>query len=283
VEFGEGGDPVTGGAEAAWSALAPAWDTSAVAWNTPVAGRLVGLAGLRPGIDVLDAGCGAGAATIPAARIVRPGRVTGIDSSAAMIARARQRAAEADAENVLFLCEDAMSPSFAPATFDAVISSMVVQHLSSPATALQAWLELLRPGGVIALSWAGAEDPAWVGAFDAVDKFLPPGDRWAARRRLTAAEVRAVFPDGLDVSTITEPVTARYVNMDHWWESSWTQAPAIAWWKLPESAKRDARQAAFAVLAGLQARDGSLERKRSVCYTTVRTAPPSAVSGQARG
>jgi ubiquinone/menaquinone biosynthesis C-methylase UbiE len=233
-----------------------------------VAERLVALAGLRPGMDVLDVGCGAGAATIPAARIAAPGRVTGIDSAATMIVRARQGAAEANAGNVLFLCGDAMSPSFGPATFDAVISSMVVQHLPDPATALPAWLELLRPGGLLAFSWAGAEDPAWVGVFDAVDTFLPPGDRWAARRQLTAAEVRAMLPPGLDVTTITEPISHRYANMDHWWETSWTQAPAVAWSKLPQSARRDAREAAFAVLAGLTARDGSLERTRSVCYTT---------------
>jgi O-methyltransferase/aklanonic acid methyltransferase len=270
---------VTANQETAWSALAATWNTSGVAWNTPVAERLVGLAGLRPGMDVLDAGCGAGAATIPAAQVVRPGRVTGIDNAAAMIVRARQRATEADAGNVLFLCGDAMSPSFGPATFDAVISSMVVQHLPNPATALPAWLELLRPGGFMAFSWAGAEDPAWVGVFDAVDAFLPPGDRWAARRRLTAAEVRAMFPAGVDVTTITEPITHRYADMDHWWESSWTQAPAMAWSKLPKSARGEARQAAFAVLAGLKAPDGSLERTRSVCYTTARTGPTSALSG----
>lgn len=261
---------MTAGQEAGWSALAPAWDTSGVAWNTPIAQRLVGLAGLRPGMGVLDAGCGAGAATIPAARIVRPGRVTGIDTAEAMITRARQRAEEADAGNVTFLCEDAASPSLGPATFDAVISSMVVQHLRTPRQALRAWLELLRPGGVLALSWVGAEDPAWVRAFDAVDEFLPPGDRWAARRQLTEAQLRTMLPPGLDVATITEPVVSRYANMSHWWESSWTQAPAIAWSKLPPAARRDARHAAFAALAGLQARDGSLARTRSVCYTTVR-------------
>jgi SAM-dependent methyltransferase len=260
---------VTAGQEASWSALAPAWDTSGVAWNTPIAERLVELAGLRPGSDVLDAGCGAGAATIPAARIVRPGRVTGIDNAAAMIARARQRAQQADAGNVVFLCADATRPPFGPAAFGAVISSMVVQHLRSPQQALQAWLQLLRPGGVLAFSFAGAEDPAWVRAFDAVDAFLPAADRWAARRQLTEAGVRAMLPPGLDVAAVTEPVVNRYASMSHWWESSWTQAPAIAWSKLPPPSKREARRAAFAVLAELQARDGSLERTRSVCYTTV--------------
>ena len=59
--------------EVAWSALASGWDTSGAAWNRPVAARLVQLAGLRPGMSVLDVGCGVGAATFPAARAVRPG------------------------------------------------------------------------------------------------------------------------------------------------------------------------------------------------------------------
>lgn len=49
-------DDLTGRVTAAYSDLAARWDTSGGAWNRPVAERLVGLAGLAPGMQVLDAG-----------------------------------------------------------------------------------------------------------------------------------------------------------------------------------------------------------------------------------
>src|SRR4051794_38294637 len=52
--------------------------------------RLVDLAEVGPGMRVLDVGCGAGAALVPAAEAVGPdGNVLGIDISAAMLDRAR--------------------------------------------------------------------------------------------------------------------------------------------------------------------------------------------------
>jgi SAM-dependent methyltransferase len=220
-----------------------------------------------------DMGCGTGAVTIPAARIVYPARVTGIDSSAAMVVRARREADHAGAGNVMFWSEDASSPTLEPGTLDAVLSSMVVSYLPSPATALQAWRGLLKPGGVLAFSWVKATDKEWEAAYDAVDAFLAPEDRWSAqRRRLTLTQAEGFVPPGMRVTTTTEPVTTRYSSLGHWWESQWTAAPALAWEHIPPEFRDSARQAAFARLAGLENRDGSLERTRAVAYTIARLA-----------
>jgi SAM-dependent methyltransferase len=257
--------------EVAWSALASRWDTSGAAWNGPVAERLVQLAGLGPGMSVLDVGCGAGAATIPAARAVSPGTVTGVDSAAAMVVRARREAAQAGIRNAIFACEDASALPYPAASFDAVISSLVVAYLPGPATALHGWHYLLRSGGTLAFSWVQAEDPAWTPVFEAVDRFLPPDRRWSPRaKRWSVADVEGLLPPGLDVTTSTDPVTTGYQSMAHWWASSWTQAPALSWSHIPPMARNEARQAAFAVLAGLAGCDGWLERTRTVSYTVAR-------------
>src|SRR6266478_887491 len=53
------------------------------------------LAGLRPGMRVLDVGCGPGDVSFAAARLVGPtGTVLGVDSAAEIIEVARTRAAE---------------------------------------------------------------------------------------------------------------------------------------------------------------------------------------------
>jgi SAM-dependent methyltransferase len=199
--------------------------------------------------------------------------VTGIDSAAAMIVRARREAAQAGVRNVIFACEDASVLPYPASSYDAVISSLVVTYLPRPAQALLGWHYLLRPGGTLAFSWVQAEDPAWTAVFEAVDRFIPPDLRWLARvKRWSVADAENMLPAGLDVSTITEPVTTCYTSMGHWWASSWTQAPALAWSHIPQFARDQARQAAFEVLAGFTTREGGLERTRAVSYTVARPA-----------
>lgn len=261
--------------EVAWSTLAARWDTAGAAWNGPVAERLVELADLQPGMAVLDAGCGTGAASIPAARAVAPGgQVTGIDTAAAMITRARRQAAHAGITNAIFCCEDAARLPYEPASFDAVIASLVVYLLPRPAAALTGWHRLLRRLGVLAFSWVAAEDPAWEDAFTAVDTFLPEPQRWSAyRRQWTVPEAEDLLPQEMTgIITVTEPVISRYTSMDHWWQSAWTQAPALAWQHITPSQRGDACQAAFTKLQKLPAADGSLQRVRTVCYTMAKAA-----------
>jgi len=111
----------------------------------------------------------------------------------------------------------------------------------------------------------------WDTAYDAVDAFLPPGKQWASHKRNWAIpEAEAMLPPGMEISTVAEAITTRYGSMEHWWASSLTQAPAIAWSQLPDGRRDDAKRNAFAVLEGLRASDGSLERTRTVCYTVAR-------------
>ena len=51
----------------------PRYDSSGAQLAGPIANSLVNLARLRPGDQVLDIGCGAGAVTIRSARAVSPG------------------------------------------------------------------------------------------------------------------------------------------------------------------------------------------------------------------
>jgi SAM-dependent methyltransferase len=271
--------------EVGWSSLATKWDTSGADWNTPVAERLVELAGLRTGMTVLDVGCGAGAATFAAARAAgETGRAIGVDSAAAMVHRARYDGRDRGIRNVLFAIEDAAQLSYPAETFDAVISSMVVRYLPDLAKALRGWRYVLKPRGLLAFSWVAHDDPAWQPVLAAVDRFVPAGQTgWTQRKRRTIPGMEALLPPELSVVTITEPFTTRYKNAGHFWESSWTQAPATAWSQIPESQRHEARAAAFEVLAGLAARDGSLERTREVCYTIGRLPSPATVPAQAKG
>jgi ubiquinone/menaquinone biosynthesis C-methylase UbiE len=276
------GSDLTARVAGAYSTLAPRWDTSGAAWNQPVATRLLDLAGLAPGMRVLDAGCGAGAVSIPAARAVAPGgRVTGIDLAAPMLTRARGAAQAEGLSNVFFLNVDAAAPSFGPASFDAVLASFVVYLLADPAAAVARWRNLLRSDGLLAFTWVIAEDPRFERVYGAVDEFLPDGQEgWNAFRRrhgwTSVGHAEALLDGCRDVRTVVEPVTTRYESPEHWWESSWTQAPALTWSHIPVGRRDQARDVAFRVLEGLRDGDGSIARVRMVCYTLGRRASSGA-------
>jgi ubiquinone/menaquinone biosynthesis C-methylase UbiE len=278
-----GADQMTAQVTAAYTALAGRWDTAGAGWNQPVAGRLVDLAGLAPPMQVLDLGCGAGAATIRAARAVAPGgQVTGIDIAEPMLSRTAQAAAAAGLGNITVECADATAPPFAAGSFDAVVASLVVYLLPGPAAALGRWRVLLRPGGVLAFSWVLAEDPAWEAVFAAVDAFLPPGQQgwntfWRHPPFTSVTSAEALLPPaGFGaVVTTAEPVTTRYASPEHWWESSWTQAPALIWRHIAPGRRDAARAAAFAALDQLPG-GGTLARVRTTCYTTARAMPRGA-------
>jgi SAM-dependent methyltransferase len=85
--------------------------------------------------QVLDVGCGTGSTTLAAARRVGPaGRSVGIDISEPMLATARARAAR-EAANATFICADAQSYAFEPATFDRIISRFGVMFFDDPSRA----------------------------------------------------------------------------------------------------------------------------------------------------
>jgi SAM-dependent methyltransferase len=109
------------------------------------AGHLIPL--LEPGMSLLDVGCGEGWITRDLARIVAPGRVIGIDTSADVIERART--GEDVPDNVSFEVADLFNLDYPDGSFDVVHLHQVLHHLSEPAGALRALARVTRPGGLI--------------------------------------------------------------------------------------------------------------------------------------
>lgn len=124
---------------------------------------LLAAAAPRPGEAALDVGCGAGASTFALAAAVGPaGRVTGVDISAPLLARAEARRAELGLGGVGFLRADAQDHPFAPQGFDLVASRFGLMFFADPVAAFANIRRGLRPGGRIAFAaWAGPERNPW--------------------------------------------------------------------------------------------------------------------------
>src|SRR5262245_15183550 len=106
---------------------------------------------LRPGLRLLDGGCGPGTITVGLAAAVAPGEVVGVDTEAVQVERGRALARERGLANVRFEVGDVTALPFADASFDVAFASEVLQYLPDPAVGLRELRRVLRPGGVLGL------------------------------------------------------------------------------------------------------------------------------------
>jgi 2-polyprenyl-3-methyl-5-hydroxy-6-metoxy-1,4-benzoquinol methylase len=106
-------------------------------------------AGLRPGMRVLDVGCGPGDVSFVAARLVgSTGTVRGVDAAADIVEVARSRAVEQGLSHVSFE-HTTIGDIVLDEPFDAVVGRLILMHLPDPVSALRQLASLVRPGGVM--------------------------------------------------------------------------------------------------------------------------------------
>lgn len=130
---------------AAFDGQAAEFERAPVQSNPATLARLVQMADMPAGGRVLDAGCGPG---LVSEALLRAGcRVHGVDLSAEMIARARQRCAP-HGERASFEQKSLFDPSLT-GPFDGAISRFVLHHTPDPIAFLRRQVELLRPGGIV--------------------------------------------------------------------------------------------------------------------------------------
>ncbi|MEV8633528.1 methyltransferase domain-containing protein [Streptosporangium sp. NPDC051023] len=120
-------------------------------WRTVENSAAYLLPHLRPGMSLLDVGCGPGTITAELAALVSPGVVTAVEVTAEALALARAEAERRGVPNVEFAVADVHTLDFPDDTFDVVHAHQVLQHVGDPVQALREMRRVCKPGGIVAV------------------------------------------------------------------------------------------------------------------------------------
>jgi malonyl-CoA O-methyltransferase len=122
-----------------WSEIYDHEQNPVVALEEPVVREMLGDVS---GLSVLDLGCGTGRHSLWLA--ARGAKVTAVDFSEGMLAEARRKPG---ADSVRFLVHDLHQPlPFEPASFDLLVSGLVLEHLRDLRLAFGEARRVLKPG-----------------------------------------------------------------------------------------------------------------------------------------
>lgn len=105
---------------------------------------------LRPGLRLLDFGCGPGAISVGLAKAVAPGEMHGVDMAEPQIEMARSLAASQSQDNAIFHVGDVTDLKFEDGFFDVAHCRNVLMHVPDTAAVLSEVKRVLKPGGILA-------------------------------------------------------------------------------------------------------------------------------------
>jgi ubiquinone/menaquinone biosynthesis C-methylase UbiE len=108
---------------------------------------------LKPGMSVLDLGCGPGRLAVPVAQQVGPqGQVVAVDVQAGMLQRAEEKARRAGVANIRFLQAGAGEGKLDRDRFDRALLVTVLGEIPKQQAALNEIFAALRPGGILSVT-----------------------------------------------------------------------------------------------------------------------------------
>jgi ubiquinone/menaquinone biosynthesis C-methylase UbiE len=136
----------------------PSWLGWLVELENPIARKfhaenIIERLDLRPGMKVLDAGCGPGRLTIPLAKAVgAPGEVVAADLQDDMLRRTETRARAAGLTNITFLRLKLGEGTLGNDLFDRAVLVTVLGEIPDGRAALREIYGALKPGGILSIT-----------------------------------------------------------------------------------------------------------------------------------
>ncbi|MEW2415992.1 methyltransferase domain-containing protein [Streptomyces sp. NPDC046866] len=226
-------------------------------WRTAANSAAYLLGELRPGLSVLDVGCGPGTITADLAELVAPGgRVTAVDAAPDVLEQAAAYAEERGLEQAItFAAADVEALDFPDDSFDVVHAHQVLQHVGDPVRALREMRRVCRPGGIVAARDADYAAMTWYPAEPGLDAWLDLYRRVAranggepdAGRRLSAWARAAGFTDVRASATAWCYASAEETA---WWSSLWADRTTASSYAARATAGGHAGERDLSAIAG---------------------------------
>jgi SAM-dependent methyltransferase len=140
-------------------------------WSNALAPLFLRFALVEEPRSLLDVGAGTGSLLAAAAAMLPHARLAGIDPSAALLSRARRLPELAHADLREGVAEHL---PFAPGSFDACLSLLVLQEFCDPPAALREFKRVTKPGGIVAAAlWKFEGMPVIIALLDALAAVEP--------------------------------------------------------------------------------------------------------------
>ncbi len=242
---------------AVFGRAAATYDT-VVPFFTSFGERLVATAGLALGERVLDAGCGRGATLLPASVAVGSmGRVVGIDLAEEMVDLLGAELEAAGVANATVRLGNVQALDLDDATFDVVLSQMVLHLLPDPAAAASEFFRVLVPGGRCVAS-APAGSPGWDFIGQLFGKFASLAVRTPPAPYRPEFDLPAVVADAGFEIVGDEQAELTFVFRDPqaWWDWGWSNGIRAFYEVLPPDALEEMRAEVFTALDAIRTPDG---------------------------
>ena len=171
-------------------------ETTRKEWQNPEA--ILHTIGLKPGFIFVDAGCGDGFFTLPAARLAGPaGKVYGIDISSQAIDRIQKKAENEGLVNIKLIVGKAEETVPCSACADVVFFGNVLHDFQNPFEVVNNARSIIKPTGkLVNLDWK--KTPTDIGP--------PPAIRFDE-----ATAIRIIESSGFKVETIKESGKYHYL------------------------------------------------------------------------
>lgn len=134
---------------------------------------------LKPGMHLLDVGCGPGTITLDLAALVAPGITIGIENVDTPLVTARAEAIARSDTTTRFQLADVLNLPFENEIFNVVHAHQVLQHLKNPVAALREMVRVCKTDGFIAVRDADYAAMSWYPE-------LPQLERWRETYRAAA-------------------------------------------------------------------------------------------------
>jgi SAM-dependent methyltransferase len=199
------------------------WKAKSAIMGAPVTQALVEYSRPKPGMTVLDLGCGTGEPAISIAALLGPhGNVTALDQSAEILEIASERAQQRGLTNITMQQANANRLPFPDCSFDLITCRFSVMFFGE--SALSEACRVLKPGSRACFAaWGPFEQPYWASTMGIVHKhvggpLLPPKHdpfKYSQPGSLSAVLQEAGFAE-VEEQTVTLPWTWMGTPEDAW-------------------------------------------------------------------